>query len=221
MNTRNKMLIGGVGALMPSVLNLLVVDFSNVFSALDPWAAVGYCVRVIVLFALGGVVAYLHKEERNVVKLFELGIVAPALITAMINASNSSAVQPETAKLSQRISFSILPSAVAAPQSETNTMAQHPNVAASAKKSFWRGVFGSRVESWVVVVATYRTREEAAKKCMELKRWNIAATVVVSPSRARAVEVIAGPFAEYQGADQTRQQLLRAGVSEYVDIRRN
>lgn len=220
MKTRDKILIGGVGALMPSVLNLLVVDFSNVFSALDPWAAVGYCVRVIVLFALGGLVAYLHKEERNVVKLFELGIVAPALITAMINASNASSVEPGTAKLSQRISFSIVPSAVAAPQNTENTV-QYTKGEQSAKKAFWRGVFGSRVESWVVVVATYRTREEAVKKTEELRRKNISATVVVSPSNARAVEVIAGPFAEYHIAEQTKQQVLRAGISDHVDIRRN
>jgi hypothetical protein len=217
MKTRNKILIGGTGALMPSVLNLLVVDFANVFSAFDPWTAVGYCVRVIVLFALGGLVAYLHKEERNVVKVFELGIVAPALITAMINASNANGAEPVTAKLSQHISFSIIPSAVAGPQTETN----NSNRAQAANTSFWRGVFGRRVESWVVVVAEYRTREEALKKREELKRKKIDVTVVASPSNAHTVEVIAGPFPEYQLANKTKQYLVRAGSAEQMNIRRN
>ncbi len=89
MTSRQKVLIGGLGAFTPLLLNLLVVDFAVVFKHLTVSALVGYVVRALVLFGLGGLVAFLHTDETSRVKVFELGIFAPALITSVLNGGKS------------------------------------------------------------------------------------------------------------------------------------
>src|SRR5262245_53573172 len=85
MSPSRKVLIGGFGALTPIVLNLLIVDLETVWLKVTVFAALGYFIRVVTLFYLGGMFAWLHKREDNPVKLFELGIVAPALVTGVLN----------------------------------------------------------------------------------------------------------------------------------------
>ena len=88
MTTQKKVFIGGLGALTPIIINLLVIDLTVLFVNLTVLAVFGYLLRVTVLFYLGGLVAYLHKDEKSPLKIFEFGIIAPALLTALINANN-------------------------------------------------------------------------------------------------------------------------------------
>ena len=69
MKTRDKILIGGLGALTPIILNLMIVDFDAVFTELTTPTLISYLIRVIVLFYLGGIIAYLHKSESDRIKL--------------------------------------------------------------------------------------------------------------------------------------------------------
>ena len=82
MNIRKKIMIGGLGALTPVIMNLLIVDLNVLLVKFTSLAFIGYVIRVIILFYLGGLVAFLHKDENSPIKIFELGIIAPALITA-------------------------------------------------------------------------------------------------------------------------------------------
>lgn len=88
LSTRDKIFIGGLGALTPNIMNLLVVDLENIFIDVEPVAIISYLIRVVVLFYIGGVVAYLNSDENKPAKLFQLGIYAPAMILALMNATN-------------------------------------------------------------------------------------------------------------------------------------
>jgi len=96
MSTRMKFVWGGLGALTPIVTTFLIVDVDTIIGYLngifseagDPYLLAGYGLRVMGLFVVGGIWACLHKQEYDPKKLFQLGIVAPAMITATINASN-------------------------------------------------------------------------------------------------------------------------------------
>lgn len=88
---------GGIGALVPSILTFTLVDHEVVARYVAGFAegqttydAVGYGVRILVLFVLGGFWAFLHRSEREPMKLVQLGMLAPAMITGMINAANLS-----------------------------------------------------------------------------------------------------------------------------------
>ncbi len=86
LNIYQKMLLGALGALTPSLLNLYAIDFVELFQGQEigmPYI-LGYTVRVLILILYGSLIAYFHKEENNPVKLFQLGAAAPALITIML-----------------------------------------------------------------------------------------------------------------------------------------
>ena len=89
MTSHKRFLLGGGGALMPVLVSFLAVDIG---AALDNQAnlttgnIIGFTLRYIILFIVGGFVAYLHEDEQKPFKLFELGIAAPALITSLITA---------------------------------------------------------------------------------------------------------------------------------------
>lgn len=97
----SRFLWGGLGALAPTVISLAILDHSSLVDYIanmdeETFKLVGYGFRVVVLFAIGGLWAYFHRSEVEPLKLFQLGIVAPAMITGMINASNvSDQVRPE------------------------------------------------------------------------------------------------------------------------------
>jgi len=84
LTMKQKIALGGVGALTPILLNLAVVDaptLSNVTLAV----IAGYVLKVVILFYVGGMTAALHRKEEDPIRIFELGIVAPALLTTLIN----------------------------------------------------------------------------------------------------------------------------------------
>ena len=94
--TVQKFVIGGIGGLAPVLATLYFVDIGVVAGYIqnldtDPEAGVklaGYIARFLFLFLLGGFWAYLHQSEQNLLKVFQLGIVAPAMIAGMVNAAN-------------------------------------------------------------------------------------------------------------------------------------
>lgn len=173
-----KIFIGGLGALTPVLLNILVIDIEKVFSKLTVLVCVGYAVRVVLLFCIGGMFAYLHKTEHNALKLFELGIVAPALLTTMVNGFNAARTEAATPPPQQKAEFPIpnldlVPSAYAEPNPTPTSVPSTPQEGNESIKiflppeettteQFLRGLFGSTSPRvWYVVVGPNSTLENA------------------------------------------------------------
>src|SRR5262249_25056414 len=80
--------LGGLGGLLPGLTSLLAVDLASVIDHLDLLTVgnlVGYAIRVVILIILGGTMALLNVGVQQPLTLVQLGIAAPALITAYIN----------------------------------------------------------------------------------------------------------------------------------------
>ncbi|MEJ8835577.1 DM9 repeat-containing protein [Ramlibacter sp. AN1133] len=92
-SSKQRFLVGGVGACLPMVLQFLALD--NTASLSDANMA-GVLIRNGLLFGLGGLLAYLHTDEVKPIKLLQIGIAAPALITVMVtgNAAKSPQARP-------------------------------------------------------------------------------------------------------------------------------
>ena len=95
MTTVKRFLWGGIGGLAPILATFLILEgevigryLRDLGSGGSLLTLVGYSVRVLGLFIVGGLWASLHRSERDPKKLFQLGIVAPAMITGVLNASN-------------------------------------------------------------------------------------------------------------------------------------
>jgi len=87
MSTREKVLIGGVGGLTPLFMNFLIIDGRVLAEGLTTFVLLGYSVKVAALFILGAFWVWIHEiEDKKAV--FQLGMIAPALITAYLNANN-------------------------------------------------------------------------------------------------------------------------------------
>ena len=112
MRPYTKVLLGGVGALMPTIAVFLATEGSTIVSFDEPASFIGYGLRVSLLFLIGGLWVWLHKTEHDPVKVFQLGIVAPAMITGVIQAENvSGPSKAEEARLFQMPSFSLISTA--------------------------------------------------------------------------------------------------------------
>jgi hypothetical protein len=162
LTTGRKIMIGGLGALTPILLNLVVVDLKTIFASMTALVLLGYLIRVVLLFYLGGLVAYFHKEEKKALKLFELGIVAPALLTALINGANvqnanlRAGTTPAAATAGLMDFF--IPTAYAQTKDPEVKTYKRPEEGVAAQ--LWRGLSGSRDEQvWFVVAGTYKTSE--------------------------------------------------------------
>ena len=117
MTSHKRFLLGGGGALMPVLVSFLAVDIGAVLdnqANLTTGNIIGFTLRYIILFIVGGFVAYLHEDEQKPFKLFELGIAAPALITSLITAQGIaySTPQNESVELTH-LNFSIISAAQA------------------------------------------------------------------------------------------------------------
>ena len=96
-SNRMKWVLGGLGGLTPLIANLLILDvavldryITNMFNpnTLGSLSLAGYCFRGVLLFLIGGFwAAVLHSSEQNHLKLFQLGVVAPAIIVGFMNSA--------------------------------------------------------------------------------------------------------------------------------------
>lgn len=86
--------IGGGGALLPLLITLIGADLAVLIDQHDQLSSgmiIGAGIRYLCLFILGGIVAALHTDERKPLKLVQLGIAAPALVTSYISVGPVSA----------------------------------------------------------------------------------------------------------------------------------
>jgi hypothetical protein len=93
MSGSQRFAIGGLGGLLPMIVSLLSFDLASVIDNLDTFTTgiyIGYLIKLIALIALGGIVAALNSDSATPWTLVQLGIAAPALITAYINGAGVS-----------------------------------------------------------------------------------------------------------------------------------
>jgi len=214
MKTWQRILIGGLGALTPVIMNLVAVDLEALLVKLTLLALIGYILRGLVLFFLGGVMAYLHKDENNRLKIFELGIVAPALITALINAGNVQVPKATVQKYGTATGSIIsIPSAYAQPteKEEIKTFSLPEETRA---QQFWRGLTGSTPERvWFVIVGSHLKMEDAEEQAQQINQKNLGFTAeVYAPYGGNPYYgVIIGANLTYKEAEELRQQAISAG----------
>jgi hypothetical protein len=110
--------IGGGGALLPLLVTLLAVDIGPLIDNaphLTIGTYVGAAIRYLVLFTIGGIVAALNSDEVQPIKLVQLGIAAPALISTYVNAQPPKPLSGQTAAThSAMFSLDVISSARAA-----------------------------------------------------------------------------------------------------------
>lgn len=90
MGSLQKFYIACLGALTPIITNLLVVDLNTSLHNLSAIEGITYAIRLFALCASACIVVFLNSDEQRPVKLFQLGVMAPALLTSLINGATIS-----------------------------------------------------------------------------------------------------------------------------------
>lgn len=81
MPTIKRFLFGGAGAIAPLIVLALSLDPTTVFVNFTIVVFIGYAVKAVLLFIVGGFVGFLQRKETDELRCFLTGISAPALIT--------------------------------------------------------------------------------------------------------------------------------------------
>ena len=93
-----KLLVGGAGGVTPLIGGLALLDAQAIATYLqglsNPGGSallllIGYIIKGIFMFGVGAFWAYLHRSEKSTLKLYQLGIVAPAVISGLIYANEA------------------------------------------------------------------------------------------------------------------------------------
>jgi len=147
LKTYQKMILGAIGALTPSLLNLYAADIGGVFSEPPPTPYIlGYAVRAAILMFYGALIVYFNKDEVKPMKIFQLGAAAPALITIMLGTGDKrpSAKHIDAALLSRTSINWVIPTAQA--QQPLPMVKEFKMQEENAFSQFWKGFWGEIIE---------------------------------------------------------------------------
>ncbi len=219
LKTWQKVLIGGVGGAIPLIMNLLIIDYQTVFTKLTFYVGLAYSIRFLVFFGVGGFWAALH-DETNKKKIFELGIIGPALITAMVNASEIKQGEINLPKITQPSAMALFINDAYA-QEATETKKQEVKVFQMPEETntqqFWRGLIGAKPKNtWYVIVGSYRHENNAQRQAKLINRAydDFTAEVYAPYGNNPFYSVVIGANLNHDTAQTIKEKAIKEGLSE-------
>lgn len=224
---RDRVLLGALGGLAPVLVNLAVTDPTTVFVGFSLAVAAGYLARVAVLSSLGGLMAWLHPRERNALRLFEIGIIAPALVTAMMNGAAAKSASGSGSRGGGDAFIGALllpePAYAAAPQpaprpSSADSVFSLRAPPETTMEKFVRGLTGIRSKDrWFVVLdASIDTRERGVGQLRYYQSRGVPARLYGSGGpTAGPYMIVFGDWMHEDAAVKRAQALQARGVKAF------
>jgi hypothetical protein len=212
MKTGQRILIGGIGALMPIIVNLLIVDFEKL-ADYNFLRTFGYLIKTLVLFGLGGLIAYFNKDEVNAFKLFQLGLGAPALIVGMLNGVTVKSTTPSSG--GQPSSFLSVFVGTAYAQPPVAKKFSLPDQ--SAGEQIWQGITGQSPEKvWFVISGAFPSLKEAQTSVNFIinSGKGFTAEVYAPYKDNHYFSVVIGANLNYDQANELKQKALLKGLTK-------
>jgi hypothetical protein len=219
---RKRMQIGCVGALTPILINVLVVDLQTTLSNVSVISVLAYLVRVLGLCAAACIVVYLNSDEARPNKLFQLGIMAPALLTGMIN--GLAAANNQTPSSSAAPHGAMMPSFVGSAYAQGAPLPSGVTDCSQARtltvtQQVLKGLAGIvPANEWFVVVGSNPTAQSALDDVATMKarysgRFQLSVCAPLGGADKRW-RVVIGEHMTYPEATKLRDEAAAAGVPE-------
>lgn len=226
LNLRTRLVIGGIA---PIIISLLVVDLTSLLHDLQMMDAIGLAVRCSVFIFIGGLVGYLHQDESEPFKVFQLGIAAPALLTTAINGygivgtNASTYTKMKTANNTSQNSNWSLTLISSAHASEKMTYSKkyiNVDVFQESKISnierFLRGLIGRKITSnnddWFVIAGSHTNSQKAKHQASQLKRKNYLAKIYQPVNGSNYYAVVIGSNLSMTEAQLLRKKAINKGL---------
>lgn len=199
LDTRGRVVAGALGGLTPVILNMLVVDLSVALQGATALVAASYALRAVALTVVGGVAGWLHDDETRAARVFQLGMVAPALLTGMINGAAVRADAGLSAPSPTALGVAVLHAAEAPAQAswlggESGQVVEPSAVVVpteSLGQQVLRGLLGVQPDrrEWLVQLGQYATQEQAVAAFGRHVRQSPLGLTVYAPSPAAGLDV--------------------------------
>ena len=88
MSDRERIAVGAIGGILVGVVAYPVPAYETMLNVEGGFALLaGWVLRIVGFGFLGGLWAFLHKSENERFKIFQFGVIGPAVISAMIAAN--------------------------------------------------------------------------------------------------------------------------------------
>jgi hypothetical protein len=199
MRSSRRFWIGGAGALLPLLVTLLAADLPGIIDHYGDYTLgtyVGTVLRYVILFAAGGIVAALNSDESSPIKLVQLGIAVPALISSYVNAQ-----APTTSRQPVRGAMSIF----VAPAKALELPAHLDRGPAIRNAGFLDDVFKGALNPLQSILPNHvaivpSLKEEAEAKAALARASSEKANAAAKKAEAAAEAAAANPSPELQEA---------------------
>lgn len=134
------------GALAPIVISAANLDVHSTFVAMNVATIAGYVFRIVCLLLLGAMSALLYRDENSRLKLFHLGIAAPALFASLVHGGTGVAT--------------VMPPFISSAYAQSMSVHQLP--VPSPGGEFLRGLFGGSPPGQYYVIVASAPDEKSA-----------------------------------------------------------
>lgn len=215
LDTKTRILVGAIGGISPIIISLLVVDIVSLFNETGLVDGIGLAIRFLVLVFIGGLIGYLHQNEDEPFKLFQLGIAAPALLTTAINGNsivNQSYLREHTAQTN--VSFFIKSAHADSVTFKNATFFQESKI--SDAQLFLRGLIGtslfSNKDDWYVIVGSHRNIDAARAQVKNISQKKYMAKVYSPVTHSKYYSVVIGANLDLKAAEKLQQQAIKNGL---------
>jgi hypothetical protein len=220
MTRLERFLTGGLGALVPVVLNLVVLDLRVLAESFAPSLLLGALARMAALGIVGGAVACLQADAGRT-RLLQLGLGASALLLALLNGSNVK-LPVATSPQAYSLAVPVLEVPAFAEEFPSPRGAEGPPPVRqfdlprpSGIEGFLQGLTGRIPDDlWFVIAGSYAGFEDARRHALAIRH----ATPRFSPSiyapfrGSRFYAVVVGEYLPFAGAKARQVEALRAGL---------
>lgn len=236
---RKRLAIGCLGALSPILANLLIVDLQVTLASATPLVVAAYLLRVLVLCAAACIIVYLNHDENRPIKIFQLGIAAPALLTGIINgaAVSNTAKQDQAPQQQQQRTQQQSPSSyfeipgligkvfAQSASRDGNVAPNQPSIEdcanpkdPSISQQFLQGFAGIVPDNrWFVVISSNINIESAVGDVATINRQfpgRFKPKICAPPRGDKFYRVVIGEYLNYQAASKLRDEIVRAGIQK-------
>jgi hypothetical protein len=229
MNTKTRFVLGGIGGIAPILLFFINLDFERYVEDATTWKTIGYIVRAVFLFLLGGFVAYLHETETKRITLFLVGVSAPSLIAGYLSTASLNLTQGQSSPKPQKKSLLFLvPSAHAqSPTQERPDGVKRFTLPLQSKGSqFLEGLLGMPPKNvWFVIFASSpnvdKAKEQAAtlNKIYKESKMDYKADVYAPYADIPYYTVVIGAHLTQEEAKALRGRAVRDGFPKDIYYR--
>lgn len=221
LKDRARFIIGGFGGLAPIVIFVVNGKFPSYFNGSFALVTLGFLVRAVGMFLIGGFVVTLYPEVKQRIKIFQLGLSAPAMLAGIMAASSNSSTLVPTQDVP---GLALIPVVYAQANSLPADVKQFTLPPPSALGQFVRGLIDYQAKPsnvWFVIAGSFSTVDNARADAKQLndKFRGFHADVYAPFSGNPNYDVVIGAQLTQQDAKALRDKAVAAGFNSQTYYR--